>query len=371
MKDFSFITCAPATKHYNMGTMTRPHNIYIHVPFCMSKCNYCAFFSRACAAPDWRKYTDEILSETDFWAEKLGKIEVPTIFFGGGTPSLMPTDNFAEIITHIRNRFNVAPTAEITIESNPRTLDGTRLDEFIAAGVNRLSIGVQSLDDAELQFLGRRHSARDAMCLIDIAMARNIRVSADFIYGLPNHTAASVEKLCRAINNIGLTHCSMYELTIEPTTPFGKMNLNMPSNAEMADMYNAISDTLSLPRYEVSNYAAHGFECKHNQNVWDGDAYIGIGRGAAGRVFMNGTWYEQLGAGARFDAMTNQSRAIEKIITGLRTTRGLLLAPDVENALHMEYINKNPELVEIVDGRVRATKRGMLILDDLVLNLVK
>ena len=351
--------------------MTVAHNIYIHVPFCMSKCNYCAFFSRACAAPDWRKYTDDILSEIDFWAGKLGRIDVPTIFFGGGTPSLMPTANFSEIMERMRDRFNIAPNAEITIESNPGTLDATRLDEFIAAGVNRLSIGVQSLDDDELLFLGRRHTVADALRLIDAAKSRDIRVSADFIYGLPGHNATKVKALCQNINKIGLSHCSMYELTIEPNTPFGKMNLDMPSNAEMADMYNTIDETLNLSRYEVSNYATPGFECRHNQNIWDGDAYIGIGNGAAGRVFLDGVWYEQLGAGARFEPITTQSRAVEKIITGLRTTRGLLLAPDIKNAINMEYLNQNQELLEIADGRIRATKRGMLILDELVLNLVK
>ena len=354
-----------------MDTMTIPHNIYIHVPFCMSKCNYCAFFSHACATPDWRTYTDGILHEIDYWSDKLGKISVPTIFFGGGTPSLMPTNNFGEILTRIRNRFDVAPNAEITIESNPGTLNATRLDEFILHGVNRLSIGVQSLNDEELHFLGRRHSASDALRLINAAQNRGIRVSADFIYGLPDHTAKSVEKLCHDINTIGLTHCSMYELTIEPDTPFGKMNLKMPSNTEMADMYSVIPETLDLPRYEVSNYATPGFECRHNQNIWDGDAYIGIGRGAAGRIFMNDTWYEQMGDGARFEPINDHDRTIEKIITGLRTTRGLLLATNIKNALNMEYANQHPELLEIVGNRIRTTKKGMLILDDILLNLVK
>jgi len=301
----------------------------------------------------------------------LGKADVPTIFFGGGTPSLMPTNCFSEIITRIHDRFNVAPNAEITLESNPGTLDAVRLDEFIDAGVNRLSIGVQSLNDDELRFLGRRHNVSDAMRLIDSAQSRDIRVSADFIYGLPGHTAKSVKKLCRDINKIGLTHCSMYELTIEPGTPFGKMNLQMPSNDEMAEMYNAIGETLNLPRYEVSNYAPPGYECCHNQNVWNGDAYIGFGRGAAGRVFINNTWYEQLGAGARFEPMGNKTRATEKIITGLRTVRGITLAPDIKNALNMEYAKSHPDLIEIANDRIRTTNRGMLILDEILLNLVK
>ena len=351
--------------------MKTQHNIYIHVPFCVSKCKYCAFFSRACAKPDWDTYVTRILSEIDYWAEKLGKIDVPTIFFGGGTPSLIPTKHFAQIMNHLRNKFNIADDAEITIESNPGTLDSTCLDEFIGHGVNRLSIGVQSLNDDELVFLGRRHSVADAMRLIESAMTRDIRVSADFIYGLPNHNTKTVEKLCRDINQIGLNHCSMYELTIEPTTPFGKMNLDMPSNNEMADMYNTIANTLNLPRYEVSNYARAGFECRHNQNVWDGDAYIGLGVGAAGRVFIDGTWYEQMGDGAKFEPMSITARAIEKVITGMRTMRGVLLANDVKNVLNIEYINNHPELIIIADNRMHATDDGIMILDDLLVNLIK
>ena len=350
--------------------MTVNHNIYIHVPFCISKCNYCAFFSRACASPDWDSYTNGILSEIDHWAQKLGKFTVPTIFFGGGTPSLMPTDCFAKIISHLREKFDIAPDAEITLESNPGTLDKSRLAEFIAQGVNRLSIGVQSLNDGELVFLGRKHNVNDALNLIDAAQSTGIRVSADFIYGLPGHNVKTIEKLCHDVNKLNLKHCSMYELTIEPTTPFGKMNLDMPTNDEMADMYMTISNTLNLPRYEVSNYAQPGFECHHNQNVWDGDAYIGLGTGAAGRIFIDGTWYEELGNNARFEPISANARAIEKVITGMRTTRGVLLANDVKNVLNMEYANAHPELITIDYDRMRATEHGLLVLDDLLVNML-
>lgn len=304
------------------------------------------------------------------WATRLGKISVPTIFFGGGTPSLMPTNYFAKIIAHLREKFDVLPGTEITLESNPGTLDGVRLNEFIANGVNRLSIGIQSLNDDELSFMGRRHDVRTALNLLETAQSTGIRVSADFIYGLPEHNAKSVEKLCHDINKLGLTHCSMYELTIEPTTPFGKMNLDMPTNEEMADMYTTINNTLNLPRYEVSNYATPGFECRHNQNVWDGDAYIGLGRGAAGRVFMNNTWYEQLGNNEKFEQMSPNARAIERIITGMRTTRGVSLAKDTLNVLNMKYINEHPELVHVNGNRICATDRGILVLDDLLVNIV-
>ena len=348
-----------------------PHNIYIHVPFCMSRCNYCAFFSRACAAPDWGQYCTDICAELVHWADALGRIDVPTVFFGGGTPSLMPVWCFEKIMNTIRSNFHLCSGGEVTLESNPGTLPADKLRDFISTGVNRLSVGVQSLDDARLQFLGRRHSVADARALLDAAHNMGIRVSADFIYGLPNDTVDDVEKLCRQINELGLLHCSMYELTIEPDTPFGKMNLNMPDNDTMAQMYVAIGECLNLPRYEVSNYARLGNECLHNQNIWDGAPYIGIGHAAAGRVCVNGTWYEQMGAGALFSPLTETARAIEMVLTGMRTVRGCLLTDSVKKVTNMDWVKSHPDLVRINGDRICATASGMLVLDDLTLNLVK
>lgn len=348
-----------------------PHNIYIHVPYCMSKCNYCAFMSVACATPDWDKYTNDICDEIGLWAQRLGKIEVPTIFFGGGTPSLMPVGCFEKIINTIRANFNLLSDAEITIESNPGTLDKDKLHDFYMLGMNRLSIGIQSLDDDKLKFLGRRHSVADALKLLDVAQDMGLRVSADFIYGLPGDTVDDAINLCGQINKLGLRHCSMYELTIEANTPFGKMNLQMPDNNTMAQMYMAIGDTLNIPRYEVSNYAAAGNECRHNQNVWDGQPYIGIGRGAAGRVFVDGVWYEQLGGNAQFDAITDDVRAIEMVLTGMRTVRGCLLTGAMKNVIDMDWVRDNQSHVQINGDRISATPQGMLILDDLMLKLVR
>lgn len=353
-----------------MPAMRSYHNIYIHVPFCASKCNYCAFYSSA-VRPDWDKYADGICGEIDAWAGRLGQIQAPTIFFGGGTPSLMPTQIFGRIMDKIATTFHIAPGAEVTLESNPGTITPEALDEFIAAGVNRLSVGVQSLDDARLEFMGRRHSARDAHALLDTAMQRDIRVSGDFIYGLPGDTADTVVKMCRDINVLGLEHCSMYELTIEPSTPFGKMQLDMPSNSEMADMYCAIGETLNLPRYEVSNYAVPDQHCQHNENIWDGAPYIGIGRGAAGRVFMNGAWYEQMGADTVFSPLSPDSRAAEKIIMGLRQVRGVKITPDVDAVINWQWVRRNPDLIVDDGDRLRVTNSGLLTLDGILVELVR
>jgi len=356
----------------NIALMNVPHNIYIHVPFCISKCNYCAFFSRACAAPDWNLYAEKIIDEIKHWHNMLGRIAVPTIFFGGGTPSLLPTKIFAKIINTIRENFELFDDAEITIEANPKTLDAIRLREFCDAGVNRISIGVQSFDDEKLRFLGRAHNADDARRLIDIAMAQVKNVSADFIYGLPSDSVDDVKKVCDKINKIGLPHCSMYELTIEPNTPFGKMNLQMPSNETMAEMYMAIAKNLKLHRYEVSNYAADGFECRHNQNVWDGAPYIGIGAGGAGRILIDNIWYEEMGDGKLFRPLSDSERAIERVITGMRTRRGVLLDDTAEKIIDIEFAKSNPNVIEFATGnRIRATNAGILVLDNLIQRLVK
>ena len=351
--------------------MAVSHNIYIHVPFCMSKCNYCAFYSTACANPDWKRYSDNICDELKFWSEKLGKVNVPTIFFGGGTPSLMPTKIFEQIMNCIRNSFCLEENCEITLESNPGTIDKYKLYDFVSFGVNRLSVGVQSLNDDELLFLGRRHNVKQALNLLILAQNMNLRVSADFIYGLPNHDTQSVIALCKDINKIGLSHVSMYELTIEKNTPFGKMNLNMPDNEVMADMYMAIGDNLSLPRYEVSNYATHGCECRHNQNIWNGEPYIGIGRGAAGRVLIDNVWYEQRGANELFKSISNETRGTEKILTGMRTLRGVKLTDDVKKQINFDWVESHKDLVEIKSEYLHTSTRGLLILDDIITDIIK
>ena len=267
---------------------------------------------------------------------------------------------------------NLDSRCEITLESNPGTIDATKLDEFIKSGVTRISIGVQSFDDEKLKFLGRRHDAATARKFLDLAMARGVRVSADFIYGLPGDDVRDVVQLCHDINSIGLQHCSLYELSIEAGTPFATMNLQMPTNDEMANMYNAIADNLNIPRYEVSNYATSGNECLHNLYIWDGAPYIGIGRGAAGRVLIGGVWYEQMGAGARFEKISNKSRAVERVITGMRTIRGVALDTDTKKVINMDYVNSHPDLLRCTsDNRVSATRDGMLILDNIICDMIK
>ena len=310
------------------------------------------------------------MGEINHWGNTLGRISVPTIFFGGGTPSLMPVETLGRIMDAIEQNFDIDAGAEITMEANPGTLDAQKITEFYKCGINRMSIGVQSLNDDELQFLGRRHTADMARATIDRARTSGMRVSADFIYGLPGQGPDDVIQMCRGINELGLGHCSMYELTIEPGTPFGKMGLYMPSNSAMADMYAAIGDTLTLPRYEVSNYATPSQHCRHNENIWDGAPYIGIGRAAAGRIFMAGHWFEQMGAGELFHELAPHERAIERIITGMRTMRGVAVDDSVRSAINMAWVDAHPDLVIRRDGRICATNAGLMILDNVLTDMV-
>ncbi|MCL2369155.1 MAG: radical SAM family heme chaperone HemW [Alphaproteobacteria bacterium] len=352
--------------------MTAPHHLYIHVPYCASKCHYCAFYSTVCA-PDWDVYADGIIKDFD----KYKDFQIKTIFFGGGTPSLIPTDVFKRIMDAAYANFDVAHGAEITLESNPGTLCEKRLKEFIASGVNRLSVGVQSLSDTELKFLGRTHTTTDAIKLIHHAKDAGITISADFIYGLPRHDVNHIKKLCAEIKKLNLNHISMYELTIEENTKLAHENIVLPDNDVMADMYLEIGQ--HFKRYEVSNYGA---SCMHNSGIWDGEPYIGIGDGAHGRLFISGEWFDMNNI-----FISEKDRAIEKIIMGMRTAKGVLLTNDVHNAIDWGYVNDNKNLFIITPtqellgdkspsqlfpapqgGRLAAT--DFLLLDDLTSSII-
>ncbi|MDR2413126.1 MAG: radical SAM family heme chaperone HemW [Rickettsiales bacterium] len=349
------------------------YNLYFHVPFCAGKCNYCAFYSKPCQNPDWNGYLAGILGEIDYWREKLGRISIPTIFFGGGTPSMLPAAAVEKIIESVAKSFGITANCEISLESNPGTMDKIKLAEFKSIGMNRLSVGVQSLKDEELAFMGRIHNARQALRLLTDARDLGLLTCADFIYGLPGQSAADVERLCGRINELELEHCSLYELSIEPGTPFAKMNLQMPDNETMAEMYDIIGAALRLARYEVSNYASPAQECRHNQNIWDGRPYLGIGDGAAGRVLIDSQWFETKVQSSKLNIqlLSNKSRAVEMLMTGLRTTRGVLLTPDIREIINWDFVRKNKSLFNIMPSLSRLAVNNFLTLDSLLLNLLK
>jgi oxygen-independent coproporphyrinogen III oxidase len=332
-------------------------NLYVHVPFCKKKCNYCAFHSTCPTVIDWDEYTDEIIRQLNQF--HIYDYRMNTIFFGGGTPSLMPVKYAEKIIS----KLNICSSCEWTLEANPKTISSLELKDWKDIGLNRLSVGIQSFDDKELAFLGRIHNAQDAIGLIGAANDLNLRVSGDFIYGLPGQTVSDVIALCEQINNIGLKHASLYELTIEQGTKF--QNLSKIDDELGAEMYLAIQKHLNLSRYEISNY---GEPCLHNSNVWAGDEYIGVGESAAGRIKIDGKWFETKIINGEIvqSLLTDRERSIEMVMTGLRTMVGVQTSNLPVDVINSDFVVKNPEYFEKDDKFLKMTDSGILILDGLI-----
>jgi len=265
--------------------------IYVHWPFCRSLCPYCDFNSHVSEHIDHARWRTALLAELEHYAEIAGPRRVTSIFFGGGTPSLMAPDTAAAVIEAVAHRFTLSEDAEITLEANPTSVEAARLAASAEAGVNRVSLGVQALDNEALAFLGRTHSAEEAITAIELAANTFDRYSFDLIYARPGQSARTWQReLERAI---GLTrgHMSVYQLTIEQGTPFylaqARGDLEIPDEAISAALYETTQEVLAdagMPAYEISNHAAPGQACRHNLAYWQYRDYIGIGPGAHGRI---------------------------------------------------------------------------------------
>ncbi len=265
--------------------------IYIHWPFCKSKCPYCDFNSHVSERIDHARWKAAYLKEIDYWASLTQGRIVDTVFFGGGTPSLMPSDTVADILAHIQKKWRVSNNWEVTLEANPTSFETEKFRDFYAAGVNRVSIGVQSLNPDDLKFLGREHSPDQARFAISEAQKIFPRVSFDLIYARPEQTVdAWRAELSEAIK-IASGHMSLYQLTIEQGTPFhtrhARGEFKIPAQDLAADMFDLTQDMMAkaaMPAYEVSNHAAEGQESRHNLIYWQYHDYAGIGPGAHGRL---------------------------------------------------------------------------------------
>ena len=273
--------------------------LYLHWPFCQSKCPYCDFNSHVAASIDQSAWQKAYLSEIDRIAAETDGRVLNTVFFGGGTPSLMDPDLVAAIIDRIRARWRTVNDLEITLESNPGSVDAARFAAFAQAGVNRVSMGVQALNDADLTRLGRLHSVADARRAFDIARSTFDRVSFDLIYARQHQTLADWEAELREALSMAVDHLSLYQLTIEPGTAFGARHAKgglrgLPDDDIAADMYLITQDICAahgMPAYEVSNHARDGAQSRHNLIYWRYGDYAGIGPGAHGRLTVDGTRY--------------------------------------------------------------------------------
>jgi oxygen-independent coproporphyrinogen-3 oxidase len=330
-----------------VGAATRePLAVYIHWPFCRSKCPYCDFNSHVRERIEAERWTWALLTDLDRQAESASDREVVSIFFGGGTPSLMPPETAAALIERVKRLWPVASDLEITLEANPNSAEAERFAGFAAAGVNRLSLGVQALDPAALKFLGRGHGRDEAIAAI--ALARNTfpRYSFDLIYARPGQTIAAWEQELDEALPLAGEHLSLYQLTIEAGTAFGNRAargeiLSADEDAAAA-LYETTQERLAeagLPAYEISNHARSDAGCRHNLAYWRYEDYLGIGPGAHGRVTRDGgkvatqqvrapeAWLDAIErAGTALEETTPITPATalaEMVMMGLRLTEGI------------------------------------------------
>ena len=284
------------TSPADAGGGKKVFGVYVHWPFCLSKCPYCDFNSHVRRAPiDEQRFVRAFTAEIASTAARVPGRTVSTIFFGGGTPSLMQPATVGAVLDAIAQHWTVAPDAEVTLEANPTSVEAARFRGYRSAGINRVSLGVQALDDRALAELGRLHTAREALEAVHIAQSAFERTSFDLIYARPQQTPREWEvELKRAIAEAG-EHLSLYQLTVEAETPFAALHaagkLKTPDDDAARALYDTTQDVCAahgLPAYEVSNHARPGAECRHNLVYWRAHEYAGIGPGAHGRLDIDG-----------------------------------------------------------------------------------
>ena len=276
-----------------MSVADKPIALYVHWPWCVRKCPYCDFNSHAIGAGvDEAGYIQALLQDVDAAVELAGRRPVSSVFFGGGTPSLMSVQGFETLMTGLRKRLLFAEDAEITLEANPGTHEAARFAGYVANGVNRFSIGVQSFDDERLKALGRIHNRRQALEAVETALTLVDNLNLDVMYALPGQSLEGAAQDALTAVKSGATHLSFYELTIEEGTAFYKREpAGLPDGDTAAEMGEIVGTTLAeagFEHYEVSGYAKPGRRCRHNLNYWTFGDYIGVGAGAHGKITTEG-----------------------------------------------------------------------------------
>jgi oxygen-independent coproporphyrinogen-3 oxidase len=384
--------------------VSEPLALYIHWPFCASKCPYCDFNSHVReGGVDHARFRAALRAELAQEAARIGRRPLASVFFGGGTPSLMEPETVAALIEDARRLFDPLPDCEITLEANPTSVEIGKLRGFAEAGVNRASLGVQSLDEAALRFLGRRHDAGEAITALEAARAIFPRLSFDLIYARPGQSVSSWRAELRSALSLAADHLSLYQLTIEPGTRFETLHARgefaLPPEPEAARLYHATAEEAArfgLAPYEVSNYATPGAESRHNLAYWRYGDYLGIGPGAHQRVLrpegMIATrrhrapeeWtarVEQQGhAAVEETVLTPQERGREAMLMGLRLTEGvdpariearagLAFAQVVDAAMLAALLDE--DYLAWREGRLVATEEGRVRLDALLPALLR
>jgi len=376
-----------------------PFGVYVHWPFCLSKCPYCDFNSHVRRAPvDEPRFVRAFTAEIAATAARAPDRTVSAIFFGGGTPSLMQPATVGAIMESIARHWRIAPDAEVTLEANPTSVEAARFRGYRAAGVNRVSLGVQSLDDHVLAELGRTHSAREALDAVAIARAIFDRYSFDLIYARPRQTPQEWESELRLALGEAGEHLSLYQLTIEADTPFAALHaagkLKTPDDDTARALYDITQEICGahgLPAYEISNHARAGGESRHNLIYWRGHEYAGVGPGAHGRLDIGGdrhaiatekqpeawlTRVETQGHGLiTDDTLTREEMADEFLLMGLRLAEGIdiarytALAGRSLDPARIAMLREHGLVETTSQGRLRVTLPGFPVLDAVVADL--
>jgi oxygen-independent coproporphyrinogen-3 oxidase len=368
--------------------------LYLHWPFCEAKCPYCDFNSHVARSIDQKAWRDGYLSELSRAASETKGRVLNAVFFGGGTPSLMDPETVADIISAIRGHWPTANDLEITLEANPSSVEAGRFAAFRQAGVNRISMGIQALNDADLKRLGRLHSVEEAYAAFDIARSNFERVSFDLIYGRQNQTREAWEIELKQALTLAIDHVSLYQLTIEKGTAFGDRYargslLGLPDEDLGADMYQItqeVCDANGMPSYEVSNHAKDGAQSRHNLIYWRYGDYIGIGPGAHGRLTIDGTkwatecfsnpkrWLDGVSSGNTErgrELLPRQEQATEFLLMGLRLKEGISL--DRFTALNGTEIPQETlehltdiGMIQVGGSRLTVTNQGFMVLNAVI-----
>lgn len=379
--------------------MSAPLALYIHWPFCISKCPYCDFNSHVRESVDQNAWRAALLADMTHEAALTQGRKLSSIFFGGGTPSLMPPATVAALIAAAERHWGFDDNIEITLEANPSSVEAARFADLAVAGVNRVSLGLQSLDDSALAFLGRAHSVAESLQALEIAQLHFGRVNIDLIYARPDQTADAWEAELKQALALGTDHMSLYQLTIEAGTRFETLvrtgQFVPAEDDDAATLYELTQERTSaagMPAYEISNHARLGQESRHNLSYWRYDDYIGIGPGAHGRRlnsatqrhkkpenFLSGIARNAHGISSE-DALDAPSRATEALLMGLRLAEGVNLLrlsdrTDVaaDDLLDMQAIDKIARLGLILrtGNHVTVTPQGMPLLDAILPQIVK
>ena len=372
--------------------------LYIHWPFCEAKCPYCDFNSHVSRSIDQRAWRDAYLSELERGAAETQGRVLNAVFFGGGTPSLMDPDVVADVIAAIRRLWPTANDLEITLEANPGSVEADRFAAFRQAGVNRISMGIQALNDADLKRLGRIHTIAEGLAAFDIARATFDRVSFDLIYGRQNQALVDWQAELKQALSLAIDHMSLYQLTIEQGTAFGDRYAigklrGLPTDDLGADMYAATQDIcgeMGMPSYEVSNHARDGAQSRHNLIYWRYGDYLGIGPGAHGRLTQNGNrfatecfsnpkrWLDASVSGATEkprELLTTEDQGSEFLMMGLRLKEGVDLrryealagAPlSTKKITQMQDIG----MISRVQDQLFVTDQGFMVLNAILAELL-